>query len=108
MRLASAFMSGILLAASGAWAAPAPSGQDLAASQAQAMAPVSGAAAPESHWREDVGEGRAAGKSPPRLTRATAPAFSTGGGGEHDRMTEAMCYTVFGELRCDRVPAKVR
>ena len=108
MRVASAFMSGILLAASGAWACGAARSCPDGAGAAQAMAPVSGAAAPESHWREDVGEGRAAGKGPPRLTRATAPAFSTGGGGEHDRMTEAMCYTVFGELRCDRVPAKVR
>ena len=106
MRLASAFMSGVLLAASAALAGPAPTAEDPTAPHAAATASNSGAATPQNRWQEDVGRTQAAGKSSPRSTGSAT--FNNGGGGARDQVTEAVCYNVFGELRCDRVRAKVR
>ena len=108
MRLASAFMFSVLLGASGALAAPASSAQDPATPHAGANASSSSAAAPRDRWREGVGPPQASAESSPRLSRMGARTFSTGGGGARDQITEATCYNVFGQLRCDRVPAKAR
>ena len=106
MRLASAYISGVLLAASAALAAPSPTAEDPTAPHAAATASNSSATAPQNRWQEDVGRARAAGKSSPRFTGPAT--FNNGGGSARDQMTEAVCYNVFGQLRCDRVPAKVR
>ena len=102
MRLASAIVSSLLLAASTAMAEPSASTQDPAA--ARAIGPA--ASAPEIARHDLAGPG-----APHRsLARARRTAYPTpdSGAADSDRQTEANCYIVFGNLRCDRIAAPRR
>ncbi len=86
MRIASALIPSLLVAASAAVAAP--DSQPAPASQ-KAPRPVQQDSGVASAW---------AGSSRTQATRWVSYA--------QDKSTDAACYTVFGELRCDRVPKK--
>ena len=104
MRLASAFVSGFLLAASTALAAEPPPGQSGPPSGQEQThpGPVTDGAGHRTHG--DVAGPQSLGK-PPGLTRTTYPTFRSGSVGP-DQDTEANCYILNAELRCDRIPAR--
>ncbi len=99
MRLASALVSSLLFAASAAWAAAPTSDQGAAPPHGtQAHAGPSDATNPPG---QDINGASAPRESPPALKRAAYPAYGPG-----EQGTEAACYYVFGQLRCDRVPIR--
>ena len=102
MRLASALASSLLvLAASAALADPPPPGQGATAPRGQ---PASrGAVEAADHGKADAAGLPAPGQPSPGVGRAAYPAPDSGA--ESDRRTEANCYIVFGDLRCDRIAA---
>lgn len=84
MRFASVLIPCVLFAASAAWAEPPQSSHDD-----QTLAGAG---------KEDPRDSGRADQPAPQPTRAAFPSYS------NDRTTEANCFFVFGELRCDRVP----
>ncbi len=94
MRLAFALVSSLLLlAASTAAAEPQPSSQGAAAPRGQPAPPGPVAA-----------EFPAPGQPSPSVKRAAYPTPDSGA--RIDRQSEANCYYVFGDLRCDRIAVR--
>lgn len=100
MRLVSAFVPTLFLfAASAAFAAPATTGSAPPPSDGRSQPPAA---------TDDKGRAKTDGTSIVVASSAQLsgayPAFGSGATGP-DEGTEANCYAVFGELRCDRVPS---
>jgi len=100
MRLASALVPSLLFAASTAWAAPPDSDQGAAAPPHQTQAHA-GPSDATSRAGQDVSEPAASREPSPAVKRAAYPRYGPG-----EQGTEADCYYVFGELRCDRIPSR--
>ncbi len=102
MRLASALVASLLFAASTALAAAPPPGQGAAAPHQERTQAVVGPADGASRGRPEAGGAPPSSDAAQRLTRTAYPAFGSGAHGA-DEGTEANCYYVYGDLRCDRV-----
>ncbi|HEY5410554.1 MAG TPA: hypothetical protein VIJ94_07495 [Caulobacteraceae bacterium] len=100
MRFAFALITSLLFAAPAAWAAPPPSDQSIAPSQGERPQSGPGAKDATGHGRKDVGGAPTPDQPSPHQWRARFPGY--GSGSKSDQAMRANCYTVFGELRCDR------
>ena len=95
MRIASVLVPALFLAASAAWADPAPSTPGAPPNPERTQ--PNPAAGDRAHF--DRKDAEQASVDPAAQPNGKAfPSY------HNEQATEANCYTIFGELRCDRVP----
>jgi hypothetical protein len=97
MRLAFALVSSLVLTASTAFAADPATGQGDSAPQADRAQPAQPPTGYDRRAQQDRHYQDAEGTS---AHRVRFPQFS------QDKTTDAYCYYVYGDLRCDRVEAR--